>query len=213
MMLGSRPNNTAPLRMVKPTSCGIIIRLRPWSIFCTACCSNGDSANPPTRKRNLMSVTSGLSNNSAGEHIEKWKQREKEKWDFEKKNHVISLLQNNLTQWNLTKECDAFLRFSSKRWRQKCSLLAACPLLACTFCKNRFRSQLGSTNIRAEGLSSDPVLCVCILGRWLRLLTGPTPALIVSPNGSLVYTALHILLKTRIHIAFSQIFAVCRSWH
>lgn len=70
---------------------------------------------------------------------------------------------------------------------------------ACSFCLNRYRSQLGSTNIRAEGLSSDPVLCEYFGQMVETLLTGPTLALIVSPNGSLVYTALHILLKTGIH--------------
>lgn len=87
---------------------------------------------------------------------------------------------------------------------------------ACSFCLNRYRSQLGSTNIRAEGLSSDPVLCEYFGQMVETLLTGPTLALIVSPNGSLVYTALHILLKTGIHNFCPDClpqFAVCRSWH
>ncbi|TNN45656.1 hypothetical protein EYF80_044144 [Liparis tanakae] len=64
-MLGSRPNSTAPFRMVRPTSCGMMMRLRPCSMFWTASCSREDSAKPPTRNRNLMSLTSGFSNKSA----------------------------------------------------------------------------------------------------------------------------------------------------
>lgn len=74
---------------------------------------------------------------------------------------------------------------------------------ACSFCLNRYRSQLGSTNIRAERLSSDPVLCEYFEQMVETLLTGPMLALIVSPNGG----ALHILLKPGIHITSAQIFA------
>lgn len=79
---------------------------------------------------------------------------------------------------------------------------------ACSFCLNR--SQLCSTNMRAVGLSSDPVLCVLeYFGQMLETpLTGPTHALIGLPNGPLVYTALQILLKAGIHFTtFAQIFA------
>ncbi len=142
-------------------------------------------------------------------------EREREIRFWKEKKNVIGLLQNNLTQRNLTKECYAFLRFSSKWQRQKMQFTSS-GVPACSFCLNRYRSQLGSTNIRAEGLSSDPVLCEYFGQMVETLLTGPTLALIVSPNGSLVYTALHILLKTGIHNFCPDClpqFAVCRSWH
>lgn len=81
---------------------------------------------------------------------------------------------------------------------------------ACSFCLNR--SQLCSTNMRAVGLSFDPVLCV-YFGQMVETpLTGTTLAPIVLPSGSLVYTALQILLKAGIHYTtFAQSFAlICR---
>ena len=51
---------TVPLRIVSPTSCGMMILRRCPNSWRISCCNIGDSANPPTRKMYLMSKKNNI---------------------------------------------------------------------------------------------------------------------------------------------------------
>ena len=57
-MVGFRPNMTAPFRMHKLTSCGIIIFRIEAYLARISCCKNMDSAKPPTKNIKLISNNS-----------------------------------------------------------------------------------------------------------------------------------------------------------
>lgn len=88
---------------------------------------------------------------------------------------------------------------------------------ACSFCLNRYRSQLDSTNVRAEGLNSDPVQCE-YFGQMVETLSpdwdNVCPICVFQWLISL-YSFTHSTKAwhTQLLPRFLPQFAVCRSWH